>query len=80
MASLSYVNTGHFVRETNFANLVILLVESFPLILGRFLGRFLCILMDFSIQIATIRMGLSIVYVIYMHFLIIFSFLILYLS
>ena len=48
----SFVNIGNLVRETNLANVVV-----FPLILGRFLRRCLCILIDF----ATIRIGLSII-------------------
>ena len=58
----SYVNIGNLGRETIFASVVVLFVELFPLILGRFLRRFLSILVDFPIQIATIRMRLSILY------------------
>ena len=49
--------------ETNLTNVVVLFVESFSLILGFFLLTlgFLCILMDFPIQIAIIKMGLTII-------------------
>ena len=40
----------NLVGETNFANVSVLFVESFPLDSGK---------IDFPIQIATIRMGLS---------------------
>ena len=57
VASFSCVYIGNLIREKTLAN-VCLLVEFCPLISGRFLS----ILMDFHMQIATIRMGLSLIY------------------
>ena len=53
---------GNLVRETTLANVVVLLVEFSPLILGVDFLEDLCILMAYPIQIPTIRMGLCNIY------------------